>query len=215
MPADAVVHVVEDEAAMRDALLLLLKSARLTPRGYSTAEAFLADEAHRQPACLVIDVRLPGMDGLALHKHLVSLGTAPATVIITGHGDIPMAVAALKAGALDFVAKPFDPALLLESVRDALRHVAESERRNELTEQVHGRLKSLTPREAAILTLLIEGHPSKVIAAKLEISIRTVEHHRAHIMEKMQARTLSQLIKMALGRHDWVAIGPSGTQATQ
>ena len=214
MPTDGLVHVVEDEAAMRDALLLLLRSAGLSPRGYSTAEAFLADEAHRKPACLVIDVRLPGMDGLALHKHLVSLGTAPATVIITGHGDIPMAVAALKAGALDFVTKPFDPALLLESVRDALSHVAESERRKALAEQVQERLESLTPREAAILRLLVEGHPSKGIAAKLEISVRTVEHHRAHIMEKMQARSLAQLIKMALGRHDSVQSKPFGAQAT-
>jgi two-component system response regulator FixJ len=202
MGSDTVIHVVEDETVMRDALLLLLRSAGFSPRGYPTAEAFLADEAHRQPACLVVDVRLPGMDGLALHKRLVSLGAAPATVIITGHGDIPMAVAALKAGALDFVSKPFDPDLLLEGVRNAIRHAEESGRRKEQAKQVEERLKSLTPREAAILTLLTEGHPSKVIAAKLEISVRTTEHHRAHIMEKMQARSLSQLIKMVLGTLD-------------
>jgi two-component system response regulator FixJ len=200
MSVDPVVHVIEDDAAMRDALLLLLKSAGFSAYGYPTAEMFLAAEIHRQTACLLVDVRLPGMDGLALHKHLVSLGAAPATVMITGHGDIPMAVAALKAGALDFVAKPFDPTLLLDSVRDALRHAKESERRKVLAEQTESRLKSLTPREATILELLVDGHSSKVIAAKLGISVRTTEHHRSHIMEKMQARTVSQLIKIALRR---------------
>lgn len=200
MADDLVVHVVEDDAAMRDALLLLLRSAGFQPRGYPTAEAFLAAAECSQPVCLLVDVRLPGMDGLTLHHHLVARGAEPATVVITGHGDISMAVAALKAGALDFVGKPFDPALLLESVRDALRRADESERRKAAADEISTRLKSLTPRETAILAYLVEGHPSKFIAAKLGISIRTIEHHRAHIMEKMGVRTLSQLIKTAIGR---------------
>jgi two-component system response regulator FixJ len=203
MPGNYVIHVVEDDAAMREALLLLLESAGLNAEGYPTAEALLAREVPSRPVCLLADVRLPCMDGLALHKYLVSLGVAPATILITGHGDIPMAVAALKAGAVDFVTKPFDPAVLLDSVRDALRQAEENERRKTQTEQIAARLKLLTPRESAILTLMVEGHPSKVIAAKLGISLRTTEHHRAHIMEKMQARTLSQLIKMALVIEQW------------
>jgi two-component system, LuxR family, response regulator FixJ len=202
MRGDPLIHVVEDDAAMRDALLLLLRSAGFHACGYRTAEQLLAQDESSQPACLVVDVRLPGMDGLTLHKHLVSLGANPATIIITGHGDIPMAVAALKAGALDFVGKPFDPAVLLDSVRNAARHADESRRHRAVTEEITGRLKSLTPREATILEQLVEGHPSKVIAENLGISIRTIEHHRSHIMDKMQVRTLSHLIKIALGRVD-------------
>ena len=202
MPGDPVVHVVEDDAAMRDALLVLLGTVGFQPQGYRTAEEFLAREESSRPACLVVDVRLPGMSGLELHNHLVLRGALPATVIITGHGDIPMAVAALKAGVLDFVTKPFDPAALLDSVRNALRHADENGRRKAMTDESDARLKSLTPREAAILDLLVQGHPSKVIAAKLDISVRTIEHHRAHIMEKMEVRTLSQLIKVVLGNPD-------------
>lgn len=187
---------------MRDALLVLLGTVGLQALGYRTAEEFLAREESTRPACLVVDVRLPGMSGMELHNHLVSAGTHPATVIITGHGDIPMAVAALKAGALDFVTKPFDPAALLESVRAALRQTEENERRKSLADEATGRRNALTPREAAILDLLVQGHPSKVIAAQLDISVRTIEHHRAHIMEKMEVRSLSQLIKVALGNVD-------------
>lgn len=185
---------------MRDALMLLLESAGFPARGYQTAEEFLGQQESSQPTCLVADIRLPGMDGLALHRHLVSVGAEPATVIITGHGDIPIAVAALKAGALDFVTKPFDPALLLDSIRDASRYAIESARRKVVAAETKVRLQSLTSREATILHHLVEGHPSKAIAANLGISIRTIEHHRARIMEKMGARTLSQLIKSALGK---------------
>ena len=202
MASDQVVHVVEDDAAMRDALLVLLGTVGLQAQGYRTAEEFLAREESSRPACLVADVRLPGMSGLELHNHLVALGALPATVIITGHGDIPMAVAALKAGALDFVTKPFDPAALLDSVRNALRRAGENGRRKAVADEAKDRLSALTPREAAILDLLVQGHPSKVIAAQLDISVRTIEHHRAHIMEKMEVRTLSQLIKVALGNAD-------------
>jgi two-component system response regulator FixJ len=200
MQDDSLVHVVEDDAAMRDALVLLLKSAGLGARGYASAEEFLADDGHAEVFCLLADVRLPGMDGLALHRHLVSLGAEPALVMITGHGDIPMAVAALKAGAQDFVSKPFDPALLLESVREALQHADERRRQRARTEEVKSRLQTLTSRETDVLVLLVEGYPNKVIASKLGISVRTAEHHRARIMEKMNARTFSQLVKVALGR---------------
>lgn len=211
MPSNYVIQVVEDDPAMREALLLLLDSAGLNAEGYSTAEAFLAGGPAIGPVCLLADVRLPCMDGLALHKHLVSLGVTPATIMITGHGDIPMAVAALKAGALDFVTKPFDPAVLLDSVRDALRQAEENQRRKTLAEEIAARLRLLTARETSILTLLVEGHPSKLIATKLGISLRTTEHHRAHIMEKLQARTLSQLIKMALTvEHVWPDIKGNG-----
>jgi two-component system response regulator FixJ len=198
MRNDTAIHVIEDDAAMRDALLLLLESAGFQVCGYASAEEFLAGRDCLQPTCLLVDVRLPGMSGLALHRHLLSLGADPAVVMITGHGDIPMAVAALKAGALDFVGKPFDPGVLLDSVRDALRRTDDSRRRNAGVEEIQTRLQTLTAREAETLALLVGGHPNKVIAAKLGVSIRTTEHHRARIMEKMGASTLSQLIKMHL-----------------
>jgi two-component system response regulator FixJ len=200
MSDDLVVHVVEDDLAMRDALLLLMRSASLPARGYASAEEYLAEHDGRQSACLLVDIRLPGINGLALQRELVSRGADPAIVMITGHGDIPLAVAALKAGAIDFVTKPFDPAALLDSVREAWQRTAETRRRAAAAAEIDARLQTLTPREASILALLTEGRPSKIIAADLGISPRTVEHHRARIMEKMRARSLSQLIRAALGR---------------
>ena len=194
------IYVVEDDRAMLDSLLFLIKSAGLEARGFVTAEEFLVSEGNVRFPCLVADVRLPGMSGVALHNHLTTLGAEPLTIIITGHGDIPLAVSALKAGAQDFVTKPFDPAVLLESIREAVR-LAEVTRTLRLKAQENeARLRQLTPREATILEGIVDGHPSKVIAAQLGISVRTVEHHRAHIMEKVGARTLSQLIKTALGK---------------
>jgi two-component system response regulator FixJ len=200
MRDDHVIHVVEDDRAMRDALLLLLRSASLPARGYASAEEFLAEQHNGQAACLLVDIRLPGMNGLALQRELVMRGAAPAIVIITGHGDIPLAVAALKAGATDFVTKPFDPAALLDSVREAWQHAAEARRRAEAAAEIDACLQTLTPREASILALLAEGRSSKIIAAGLGISHRTVEHHRASIMQKVHVRTLSQLIRVVMRR---------------
>jgi len=199
MPYDVVVHVVEDDAAMRDALLLLLLGAGIQTRGFTSAEEFLQSDGHTDPACLLADVRLPGMDGLSLHRHLVALGAEPSVVMITGHGDVAMAVTALKAGALDFVEKPFDPAALLESVRNALHQASDTRRRRAAAREAEHRLRTLTEREREVLELLVQGHPNKGIAAKLGISARTAEHHRASIMEKTGARSLSRLLKMALG----------------
>jgi two-component system response regulator FixJ len=195
---EPVVCVVEDDAAMRDALQLLLLSAGFDVLSYATAEEFLTDMDRSRASCLLTDVRLPGMDGIALYRHLVSLGTDPTVVMITGHGDIPMAVSALKEGVADFVEKPFDPAVLLESLRNAGRRATASHQRRAVVAEIKGRLTDLTPRETEILAMLVDGQPNKVIAATLGISVRTTEHHRAHIMEKMQARSLSHLIRMVL-----------------
>jgi two-component system response regulator FixJ len=192
------VYVVEDDAGMRDAVGLLLRSASFDVRSYSNAESFLNEVDCSEPICLLTDVRLPEMDGIALFRYLVGLGTEPAVVVITGHGDIPMAVAALKEGVVDFVEKPFDPGMLLDSVRDASRRAAASHERKVVAADIETRRASLTPRETDILALLMEGHPNKVIAGKLGMSIRTTEHHRARIMEKLGARSISHLIKMLL-----------------
>jgi two-component system response regulator FixJ len=198
MAGDAVVHVVEDDAGMRDALELLLQSAGLAVRCYPSAETLLPELDRSAPVCLLTDVKLPGMDGISLFRTLVGQGAAPATVVITGHGDIAMAVAALKEGVLDFVEKPFDPALLLESVREAVQRAVSGHERKVLAADIEARRATLTPRETEVLALLLDGHPNKTIAARLGMSIRTTEHHRARIMEKMAARSLSQLVKMLL-----------------
>ena len=198
MTAGPTIYVVEDDAGMRDAVSLLLRSASFDVRSYSNAEFFLSEVDCSKPICLLTDVRLPEMDGITLFRCLVRLGTEPAVVVITGHGDIPMAVAALKEGVVDFVEKPFDPGMLLDSVRDASRRATASHERRVLAADVETRRASLTPRETDILALLMEGHPNKVIAGKLGMSIRTTEHHRARIMEKLGARSISHLIKMML-----------------
>ena len=198
MTTGLTIYVVEDDAGMRDAVGLLLRSASFDVRSYSNAELFLSEVDCSEPICLLTDVRLPEMDGITLFRHLIRLGTEPAVVVITGHGDIPMAVAALKEGVVDFVEKPFDPGMLLDSVRDASRRAVASHERKVVAADIEARRASLTPRETDILALLMEGHPNKVIAGKLGMSIRTTEHHRAHIMEKLGARSISHLIKMLL-----------------
>jgi two-component system, LuxR family, response regulator FixJ len=192
------VYVVEDDSGMRDALSLLLRGAGLEVRSYPSAESFLDEVDPTKPICLLTDLRLPEMDGIALFRHLVKLGAQPAVVVITGHGDIPMAVAALKEGVADFVEKPFDPGMLLDSVRDAARRALASQERKATVIDIETRRLTLTPRETEVLTLLMEGHLNKVIAARLEMSTRTMEHHRARILEKMGARSVSQLIRMLL-----------------
>ena len=194
-----VIHVIEDDPGMRDALTLLLQSAGCAVHGYATAEEFLVAAETDHPLCVLTDVRLPGMDGIGLYRHLMELGLQPAVVVITGHGDVPMAVSALKEGVVDFVEKPFDPALLLDSVREASTRAMANHRQRAERAQIEARRSTLTTREAEILALLVDGNPNKLVAIKLGMSIRTAEHHRARVMEKMGARSLSQLIKMVLG----------------
>jgi FixJ family two-component response regulator len=196
MTAQQTVFVVEDDSRMCAAMELLLRTEGYDVRSYPSAEAMLAGEACVQSICLLTDIRLPGMDGLALHRRLVAMGAAPATVMITGYGDIPMAVAAVKEGAVDFLEKPFHPPLLLESVRAAsLRALAVRDHEVKMDE-LKLRLDTLTPREAEVLDLLAEGQPSKIIASRLGISVRTAEHHRARIMEKLGAPSTARLISM-------------------
>jgi two-component system, LuxR family, response regulator FixJ len=187
---------------MRDALSVLLRTAGFEVLAYPTAEEFLDGMDCSRPYCLLADVRLPGMDGMALYRHLVSLGTNPTVLMITGHGDVPMAVAALKEGVADFVEKPFDPEVLLDSLREASRRAIASHHRRMVTAEMRRRILALSPRERDVLGMLMEGNPNKIIAAKLGISVRTTEHHRAHIMEKVQARSLSHLIRMVLATND-------------
>ncbi len=196
MTAQPTVFLVEDDERMRVAIELLLRTEGFVVRSYPHAEGLLASETRLQSICLLTDVRLAGVDGLALHRHLVAIGAAPATVMITGHGDIPMAVSALKEGVVDFIEKPFHPPVLMESMKEASRRAHAMRDHETKTADFKFRLRTLTSREAEVLDLLVEGESSKAIASRLGISVRTAEHYRAKIMEKLEVPSTSRLFSM-------------------
>ena len=192
------VFVVDDDEAVRASLRLLLKSVGLPAVAHSSAQEFLASYEPRHPGCVVLDVRMPGMSGLELQQILNVRGATIPVIFITGHGDIPMAVEAMQHGAFDFLQKPFRDQDLLDRVQRALER--DHRTRQELKEKgrIQDRLTSLTPREHEVLTLITRGKPNKVVAADLGVSQRTVEIHRARVMEKMGASSFAQLVRMVL-----------------
>lgn len=198
MSRDTAIHIVDDDANVRDALSLLMSTADLEAQAFPTAEEFLEAVELDKPSCILLDVRLPGLSGLDVLDQLVQRRSKAAVVVITGHGDVPMAVRAMKAGAYHFVQKPFDPEELLEVVEEALQYIDELKDAEAGNSEVAEAYRSLTPREREVMTLLIEGLPNKLIATRLAISARTAEHHRAAVMRKMKARTLSHLVRMAI-----------------
>lgn len=196
--SDPIVSVVDDDEAMRDSLLLLMRAEGIEAVAFASADQFLQSYDPARHGCLLADVRMPGMTGLELLARLRKAGSPLPVILITGHGDIPMAVAALKSGAADFFEKPFDDAALLASIREAL-NAGDTQRRHQIAlGDLEKRRAELTPREREVMDQLVEGHPNKVIAARFGISPRTVEVHRSRIMEKMQARNLSDLVRMSL-----------------
>ena len=190
------ITVVDDDAAARSSLRLLLKSLGLAAVAYDSATTFLAAYDPDQPGCLLLDIRMPGMSGLELQEQLNLRGAIAPIIFITGHGDVPIAVEAMQHGAFDFLQKPFRDQDLLDRVQKALAH--DRSIRDQLRSQgaIQRRLDSLTAREHDVLGLVTEGAPNKIIAHKLGISQRTVEIHRARVMEKMSADSLAQLIHM-------------------
>jgi two-component system, LuxR family, response regulator FixJ len=196
------VHVVDDDAAVRDSLRLLLESAGLSARTYTSATALLAAVPNLGTGCVLTDVRMPELDGLELQRRLAQFDTRLPVIIMTGHADVPIAVEALKAGAADFLEKPFDDAHLLAAVTSA---IAASQRAGEeaaATAEITGRLASLTPREREVLDHLVAGQANKTIAYDLGSSPRTVEVHRARVMEKMGARSLPELVRMTIAAEE-------------
>ena len=191
------IHVVEDDQPMRESLVMLLEEAGYKVSAYATAEDLLARAAAIEGNCVVSDVRMPGMDGLTLLRRLRSEGSALPLILITGHGDVPMAVAAMKAGAVDFLEKPFEADALLAAIEAALRPRSR-DAEAEAVEAAHGRLANLTSRECEVLEHLVSGESNKEVAAQLGISPRTVEFHRAHIMEKTGAKGLPELVRLWL-----------------
>jgi two-component system, LuxR family, response regulator FixJ len=197
MPDGARVVVIDDDEAVLDSLRALLEAEGFEVDTFARASTFLQRSAGRLPGCLVTDVRMPDMDGLELLQALSARGPLPPVIVITGHGEVPMAVQAMKLGARDFLEKPFDPAQLIASIRAALTGTATAAAGG-VEREIGRRLERLTPREREVLEQLVIGRPNKGIARELAISPRTVEIHRARVMEKMRAESLSQLVRMAV-----------------
>lgn len=195
---ELVVHVIDDDEAMRDSLSFLLDTAGLNARTYDSGVHFLAHAEKAEPGCIVTDVRMPEMNGLDLVRRLKERGVDHPVIVITGHGDVPLAVEAMKAGVVDFLEKPFDDEALLRAIRSALNG-AERERAQDAEKQkFDSMLASLSPRETEVLRGVVEGKANKIIAFELGISPRTVEVYRANVMTKTGAASLSDLVRMAL-----------------
>ncbi|WP_088345670.1 MULTISPECIES: response regulator [Rhodomicrobium] len=205
------VYVIDDDARVREALTLLLAKSGIPSQPFEAAEPFLAALPLGKPVCGLVDVCLPAMSGLQLLKELKRRNSESALIMISGHGNIPMAVEAMQAGAVHFIEKPFDPEILLELVEDTRRRFVERDDDRAKTRLAWELFETLTAREREVMALIIEGLPNKLVAARLAISTRTAEHHRAAVMRKMNARTLSHLFRFAaLLASD---IGPDGHNA--
>jgi two-component system, LuxR family, response regulator FixJ len=192
------VFVVDDDDAVRNSLRMLLKSAGVHAEASASAQDFLASYEVSQPGCLVLDVRMPGMSGLEMQHELNLRGATIPVIFITGHGDIPMAVEAMQHGAFDFLQKPFRDQELLDRVQRALVRDTEYRARLRHTDRIRERLASLSPREREVLNLVTQGKANKMVAGDLGVSQRTVEIHRAHVMQKMEAGSLAELVRMMM-----------------
>lgn len=190
------VFIVDDDPAIRFAMQALLESVNIQHEIFASADEFLKEEEKHRSGCLVLDIRMPGLGGLELQDELISRGSTVPIIFITGHGDVPMAVDAMQKGAIDFIQKPFRDQELLDRIRDAL--ATDKQRREELNRraEVESRLERLTNREKEVFDLVVTGKPNKVIAYELDVSQRTVEIHRARVMEKMEAKSLADLVRM-------------------
>jgi two-component system response regulator FixJ len=198
MQTDGVVHVIDDDEAMRESLAFLFKTAKVKAEVYDGADSFLKRLPQPSGGCVVTDVRMPGMSGIDLLKRLRELKNPIPVIVITGHGDIPLAVEAMKWGASDFLEKPFDDELLLAAVRSAMADQAADQEVMAQRSAIQQRLTKLSARERQVLDGLIAGHPNKTIAYDLGISPRTIEIYRANVMTKMEAQSLSELVRMAI-----------------
>ncbi len=199
MPSEkGFVHVIDDDEALRESLAFLLRTANIEVRTYPSAAAFLDALPDARASCVITDVRMPGMSGIDLLRRLQELKIGMPVIVITGHGDVPLAVEAMKIGALDFLEKPFDDEVLLTSVRSALMRQDGNTKRHTERAEIESKLAALSNRERDVLGGLVAGRANKQIAYDLGISPRTVEIYRANLMNKMQAGSLSDLVRMAL-----------------
>jgi FixJ family two-component response regulator len=192
------VFIVDDDGAVRDSLSLLMRSAGLSSEAFSGAREFLADVAVDRPGCLILDVRMPEIDGLELQRQLAARGSRLPIIMLTGHGDVPLAVEALRAGAIDFLTKPFDSQALLARIHEAIALDERARQKHLDRDRIRALLDTLTPREIEVVDCIIQGHSSKSIAAALGSSFNTVQNQRASIMKKMQAESAADLVRMVM-----------------
>jgi two-component system response regulator TtrR len=198
MSAKPLIHVVDDDEAMRDSLAWLLDGERYAVHTYPSGEDFLARHEPGRPACVILDIRMPGISGVEVHEQLMRRGTATPVIFVTGHGDVPMAVEAIKRGAFDFIEKPFSETKLMAIIGRALEEDARKAGENHTASDISSRLSKLSPREREVLDLVIAGKMNKTIADAMNISIKTVEAHRAKVMDKMGAKSLAELVQLVV-----------------
>ena len=198
MNKDQTVYIVDDDDAIRDSLQMLMQSDNMDSLGFKSAEDFLEYYKPDMSGCLVLDVRMPGMSGLDLQRNLMKKDVNIPIVVMSGHASIPLAVEMMKNGAIDFHTKPFDHAALLYSVKNCLEKSVEINKQSEIEEGIKGRIKKLTKREKEVLAGVLKGKASKVIAFELGISVKTVDVHRSRIMDKMNVRSLAELVKILM-----------------
>jgi two-component system response regulator FixJ len=201
MPAmtdNAIIHLIDDDEDVRKALAFMLGTAGHAVRVYDSATTFLAGLPGLQPGVIVSDVRMPGIDGIELQRRLAAQGATLPFVIMTGHADVPLAVEAMKAGAVDFIEKPFSDDVMLAAVDKAFARLRQTGNAGQDAGRIRARLETLSERERQVLSGLLKGHPNKTIAYDLDLSPRTVEVHRANVMTKMGAGSLSELVRLAL-----------------
>jgi two-component system response regulator FixJ len=197
-PVETTVYIVDDDDGMRRALHTLLSTVGFKTEVFSKPSEFLTKFHPDDPGCLVLDIRMPEMSGLEVQRHLNTIGSMLPVIFITGHGDVPMAVRAMKEGAFEFIQKPFRDQDLLDGINHALQKDAENRSTLAVRADVQRRLESLTPRERQVMDLVVDGAANKVIAIDLALSERTVEIHRAKVMDKMSARSVAHLVKLHL-----------------
>ena len=193
---DSIVYIVDDDQSIRHAMGLLLKSVGLQHQVFTSADEFLEMHTGNNNGCLVLDIRMPGLSGLELQQKLTEMGSSLPIIFISGHGDIPMAVDAMQKGAFDFIQKPFRDQELLDRISEALSTARKRETEREQKLDVQERIDTLTKREHEVLDLVVTGKPNKIIAHELGVSQRTIEIHRARVMEKMRAKSLAELVRM-------------------
>ena len=198
MAVQPIVHIVDDDRAVRDSLSFLMKSVGFESMTYDSAEAFLDKADLNRPGCLIVDIRMQGMSGLELQQLLNERSSKLPVIIITGHGDVPMAVQAMKAGAVDFLEKPYDNQLLIARIRQCLQQISKEQDKENRVAKAKSQLAELTPRELEVMNLLVAGKHNKAIADDLDISVRTAEAHRAKVMKKLHAESLSDIVRVAL-----------------
>ncbi|VAW60101.1 hypothetical protein MNBD_GAMMA08-1911 [hydrothermal vent metagenome] len=192
------IFIVDDDPAMRDSLSWLIETIGYPVKVFASAQEFLDGYQHHEPGCLILDVRLPGMSGIQLQQRMKIENITLPVIIISGHGDVPMAVKAMQQGAIVFLEKPFRDQELLDNIQEALEIDATNRKKEEASKEVLSCVESLTQREKEVMELMVKGNPSKEIAKQCGISVKTIEIHRARVMDKMQANSLPELVHMVL-----------------